>query len=942
MIRFISRSALVAALFAASPAIAQSPVEGWGLPASDVEPDAAVRYGTLSNGMKYAIRANDKPEGAASVRLHVDFGSLGESEDEQGLAHFIEHMAFNGSQNVPEGEMVKLLERQGLAFGPDTNAYTSFDETVYILELPVADEQRIDTALFLMRETAGNLLIQPGAVDRERGVLVSERRTRDTFALRRLRDVYEFYGPDLPYADRFPIGTDEVLLGASADTIRDLYRRYYRPENATLVVVGDVDADAIEAKIAARFSDWEAVGPEGAELPTGAVDFARPLAIDTFVDPAQPTAIMVRSYRPWSDPLDSVAERRRGEFETLAQAMFNRRMERIAQAPGAVLVGGGMSTGEFDEAALHSTIGLTLADGKWAEGLALAEQELRRAREYGFTQRELDIAMADRTTDYRLAAEQADARLSRSLADGLVDIVGEDDFITDPRWRWQLWQDEIAPQVTLEKVNAAFRELWSGSAPLIHVSDKQLPDDPAPILAAWEASRELAVTAPEDSAVAEFAYSDFGTPGTVAEDTTIEDLGIRRIAFANGTLLNLKQTDFEPGRVRVSVRMAGGSFVLPDDGIGWAPYLGFVSGTGALGRHSATELEELLAGRQVATGVNVSDDAFVTGGTTNAADLLLQLQVAAAFLTDPGWRPEAADRWQSFLGVVYNQLSATPQSVLGTKGLIAVTGGDERFGIPDRDVLEALTLDELAASYEAATTGAPIEVAIVGDVDQQAAIATVAATFGALPDRTGSYPDAADEPPATFAADRTPVTLTHSGQADQALVASYWPTTDDDDPVEAAQMQMLRAIVDLMATESIREELGATYGASVSSTMSDQFDDFGYFGISSVVAPERADEVLGVIHQTVAALRDAPPSDDLIVRARQPLIEQQRLARQNNGYWINVAAQAQTDPERLDRVRTYIDRLQAVTPDDIQALARKYLTADGVLDLRILSDQAAE
>ena len=181
--------ASAAVLLIATPALAQGPVEGWNVEATDVVPDASVIYGQLDNGMKYAIRQNDKPEGTAAIRMHVDFGSLAEADNERGLAHFIEHMAFNGTTNIPEGEMVKLLERKGLAFGADTNAYTGFDETVYMLDLPQTSDDLIDTGLMLMRETAGEILFDPAAVDRERGVIVGERRARDSFQLRQIMDL---------------------------------------------------------------------------------------------------------------------------------------------------------------------------------------------------------------------------------------------------------------------------------------------------------------------------------------------------------------------------------------------------------------------------------------------------------------------------------------------------------------------------------------------------------------------------------------------------------------------------------------------------------------------------------------------------------------------------------------------------------------------------------
>ena len=223
--------------------------------------------GTLPNGMKYAVLRNNRPQGAASVRLHIAFGSIGEGEKERGLAHFIEHMTLNETNHVAEGDLIKTLERLGLKFGPDTNAQTGFDSTIYMLDLPQTDDERVDTALFLMREVAGEAKFTDTAVDKERGVILGERRSRDSFQLRQVIDQFAFQIPGTPYPNRLPIGTEEVLKTATAGTMKALYQRYYRPENATLVFVGAVDPAAVEAKIKAKFADWKGVGTAAPELP---------------------------------------------------------------------------------------------------------------------------------------------------------------------------------------------------------------------------------------------------------------------------------------------------------------------------------------------------------------------------------------------------------------------------------------------------------------------------------------------------------------------------------------------------------------------------------------------------------------------------------------------------------------------------------------------------
>ena len=258
---------LLALLFAVmalavAPASAQA-ANPWAHQGSDIAPDPAVKFGVLPNGMRYALMHNALPSGAVSIRLSVAFGSLYEADDEQGLAHFIEHMAFNGSRNVPEGEMVKILERLGLAFGADTNASTGQDFTTYSLELPNASDALVDESLLLLRETASELTFDAGAIDRERGVVLSEWRRGDNFQRRRNVQEMQFLLPGARAVERMPIGKAEVLETARREQLVSLYDRYYRPERATLVIVGDFDVAVMEAKVRAKFGDWAGRGAAG-------------------------------------------------------------------------------------------------------------------------------------------------------------------------------------------------------------------------------------------------------------------------------------------------------------------------------------------------------------------------------------------------------------------------------------------------------------------------------------------------------------------------------------------------------------------------------------------------------------------------------------------------------------------------------------------------------
>ena len=923
-----------ATVIAAAPAA----TDGWGVATSDVAADPAVRMGTLPNGMKYAVMRNATPKGAASVRLHFDFGSIGESENERGLAHFIEHMAFNGTTNVPEGEMIKILERQGLKFGPDTNAQTGFDSTVYLLDLPQTDDARVDTALFLMREVAGEAKFAPAAVDRERGVILGERRSRDSFQLNQVIDQLGFQVPATPYPNRLPIGTEAVLKTASADTVRALYNRYYRPENATVVFVGDADPAAIEAKIKAKFADWKAVGSAGVPLPRGSVDLKRPAATDTFIDPAVATTVNLTIMRPWEDPADTRAERQRELIQSIGNAIFARRLTKLTNAPGSTLLGTAAGTADWEDAALTSSVIVAAKDGAWNDALGVAEQELRRAVGFGFTEAEVKRQLVETLTAFRTAAEQAGTRSSSALASSIVATIDEDRFVTTPAWRLAFF-NAVAPSLTVDRVNAEFRRQWQGSAPLIHVSGKQAIDSAA-LNAAYAASVKVAVAKPAEESALAFAYDSFGAPGKVVEDKRVADLGIRTVRFANNVRLNIKKTDFEAGRVQFAVRMAGGQLALPQDKPGLAAMLTILSTVSATSKQSLEDLKQVLAGKVVSVGTQVGGDAFVAGGATTPADLALQMKLSAAYLTDPGFRPEAAGQWVNAVPVIDKQLDAQPQSVFQTRLPAILAGNDWRFGVPKAATLSQRNFDEARVALAPLVGSAPIEIGLVGDVDEEAAIAAVAQSFGALPQRAATTPLYAEARRASFRKQRTLIQMTHGGPADQAMVAIFWPTTDDGDYRREVSMSLLGSVLDLMLTESVREQLGASYGVSVASDMSDVYPGFGSLSASTVIAPDKADQVEAVIAAAAKSLRDKPVTADLLARAKNPALESVAKSLRENSYWLGYVDEAQGRADRLDRVRQRKAIYEAITPADLQKLAQTYLTDRAMQRVRIVSDKA--
>lgn len=906
----------------------------WGFDTSDLPVDPDVRFGVLPNGMKYALHLNTTPRSGIVMRLRFDVGSLAENEDERGLAHFVEHMAFNGSTNVPEGAMIPLLERLGLAFGADTNASTGFDATTYMLDLPNNSPELIDTGLMLMRETAGNLTITPEAVERERGVIEAERRARESFALRNFEDQIDFLfgGSRLPA--RMPIGTSEVIRTAPAERLRAFYDRWYRPERATLVIVGDMNLDTIEAEIARRFGDWRGVG-DAVPVPTaGAIALDRAAAADVFVHPAIPEQVTVSWFRPWQLEPDTRALRHRRMLESIAEEAFERRLSRMALAADAPFTAAGFSDGNNFDLATGLTLSASAREGEWARALTAIENEYRRAINHGFTEAEIAEQVANLRTAIRNEVAGVATRRSGSLAARLLGATDGRSVVTSPATRAALFE-EFAPTITPEAVSQAFRAMRDGiGEPLVRVTAKTpIEGGEGAVLAALGNARAVAVLPPEARAAATFAYSDFGTPGAVVSDDRIADLGIRRVRFANNVMLNIKRTEFEDDRIRILVRVDGGALLATREDPTRVS-LGSILPLGGLEAHSADELRSILAGRSVGGGFGVATDSFNLSAVTTPTDLALQTQLLAAYLTRPGFRPEAIDLLRRVLPQQYAQSDATPGAVIGRDAAFILSDNDPRVAQPPLERMLALEWGGFREAVGESLSRGAIEIGVVGAVDEDAAIAAFAATFGALPERNAAFDprDAARD--RRFATDRAPRILTHRGAADQAVVQAYWPARDDSDLGETIRLDLLAEVMGIMLTDELRERLGQTYSPSAGSSLSSDFPGYGYLWTSTSVAPADIPAVEAAIDGIAARLREGAVDADLIARARTPFAERLRQSRRENSYWLGYAAIAQSDEARLDRSRRAISELQATTADELTALARRYLTADGMLRIR--------
>jgi zinc protease len=914
----------------------------WPQETSDIQPDPAVTFGRLDNGMRYVLLPNHTPKNRVSLRLLIDAGSLMESEDQRGLAHFLEHLAFKGTQNMPAGELVKYLERLGMAFGADTNARTSFDTTVYQLELPANDEQLVDRSLFVLREKADRLLIPADEVERERGVILSEKRLRDTSQYRAMDANLRFLLPDTRVATRSPIGTEAVITGAPRERLERFYRDYYTPSRTTLVAVGAIEPKRLVELIRTHFGDFRARGEDALNPDLGEI---RPRGLEARLhyEAEGRTNIAVQAVKPLAPQPDVHARRLQDLNLYLAHAIIGRRLSTLAMQPDASFIGGYAYSDDFLDIARLGSITVNTQPERWRDGLAVAEQELRRALTHGFSDAELDEQVRTLVSQFEQNLRGAATRESDDLAEQIVSSLVERHVFTSPEQDVQELRKALAA-VTPETLLAAARELWSDSGPLIMVSGPvRLEDAPATIAEAWRTSQEQAVAAAERSAVQEFAYQDFGGEPRVAARGQSTILDVTQVRFANNVRVNLKPTEFEANQVLVGVRFGGGRLELPRDKPGLEQLAESAFIAGGLGKHTLDDLNRITAGRTVGMGFDVEDDAFVLGGRTTPQDLQLQLQLLAAYLTDPAYRPEALGRFRQGLPQLYQSLERTPMGILQKEVVRYLRSGDPRFGYPEQATLASRTLDELRAVLGAPLSSGYVEVSIVGDIDVDQALAAVASTFGSLPQRQADKTDFGDARLVRFPEARALTTFAYDTGDPKALAAVYWPTTDFSRLHDVRRLFVLAKVLGNRVLERVRNVQGLTYTAQGDHAPSQVFPGYGFLYAVVDAPPQKSRELAGEIIAIAGELFEKGVTADELERARNPVVSELRRMLSNNSYLLSaIVSGSQERPEKLMRAATSLQEISSLTVEDLDRVARKYLDPKGALPVVILPREVAK
>jgi zinc protease len=908
---------------------APSPV--WPHEKSDLPPDPDIFFGRLDNGFRYVLMQNQNPEDRVSMHLNVQAGSANETENQQGLAHFLEHMLFNGSEHFKPGELVKYFQSIGMQFGADANAHTGFYETVYDIFLPDGQEESFRKGLLVMQDYAKGALLLESEIERERNIILAEKRQRDSASYRTFVSGLMFELPDARITQRLPIGKEVVIQQATRADFKAYYDTWYRPETVMLVAVGDFDMDQASAMIAETFSSFTPRVPDLPEIEFGDVLHNGVKGFHHHEAEAGNTTVTIEVLSKQPLRPDTLAFRKERLKRRLADQIVQNRLDALigtSQTPGT---SAGIGSGIFVKQIAYAMISADGAPDEWKALLGFLEQNLRQALAYGFTPSELARVKKDIISSLEQADKKKGTRDSKRLARGIIGALNSDRVILSPTDEKRLMVPFVR-SVTLDDVNRAFQNTWARPHRLIQVTGNadlsRSGVEPATlILQAYKESIQQNISPSNEKQDIRFPYlpEPSGT-GHQVKKTVHDDLGIIQIDFENGFRLNLKKTDYKDDEILAALSFGKGRYSEPVEQAGLTELAIEVLNESGLGSLDRNELETALAGKQSQVVFGINEAMFMLNGESTPEELPLLFQLLYAHIQDPGFREEAFNLVMNQFDNQYEEISHTLEGVITLQGKRFLAGGDSRFGLPPHDSFKRLRLDDVRTWINKALSGSDYELSVVGDFDVDQVIRLASRYFATLPPKQG------------FSVERTDGPVFPSGeqlrvQVDtkipNGLVYVSYATDDIGDIHKTRRLNVLADVFSERMRIQIREKLGEAYSPFAYNMASRIHDGYGVFNTVVEVVPDRAQLVVDEIKKIARGLVLGDISADEIKRSLGPTLNSIKDMRQRNGYWLKtVLVGSRRNPEKIEWSRSIVSDYASITSQDLKTLSKQYLVND--------------
>lgn len=891
--------------------------------------DPAVRTGTLPNGLKYLIRQNGRPEKRVSMRLAVNVGSIHEEADQRGLAHFLEHMAFNGSENFKPGELVSFLESIGARFGPHVNASTSFDETIYMLDLPTDRPGYVDRGMLALHDFAAGLSLLPGEIDKERGVVLEEWRGRLGAGSRLTDKQLPVLMQGSLYADRLPIGLPEVITGAPRERVLAFYKKWYRPDQMALTVVGDLPVDEAERLVHQRFG--------GIPAATGAapsVNRSVPATKDALVsmntDPeAQGWTVSV-AFKKVPEHDNTVGGYRKTLVRQLVSQMLNMRLREIARRPNAPFLGAQAGESGLGRELELFEIEASVPEGRITEGLSALMLEARRMQQFGFNATELDRARLALLAGYERAYNERGTSESPGYANEYVRHFLEQEPIPGIEFEYKIAATYL-PTVTPAEVAAVAKALITddnrivlGVAP----EKKETPPPSADMLKASMVRAEAATVEPwADATEGRSLVAKAPAPGRVASRRAVPEIGATALTLSNGVEVWLKPTDFKHDQVLFTAYALGGTSLASPENYKSATLATSMVGVGGLGGFDPVDLSKMLSGKIAQASPAIGQYTNGVSGSATPRDLETALQLNYLALTAPNFTPEAFDLLKRRLTGMLANREESPRAVFGEKvEQVNTSNHYSAVAIKAADVA-TLNLDAMKAFYTSRfANAADFTYFFVGafTVDEiTPLLERWVATLPSTGKRAGALRDMGVKFPAGVVRDE----VRKGKEPASQTVLSFFADAGQDE-LEMHRARAASQLLGIRLRDILREELGGTYGVAVGFDNPLPLKGYGAMVIQFGSSPDNVDTLVAATMAEIERLKAEGPSADDVNTVKEMERRELETSVKQNAYWMGSMQTVHMlgwDPVGITR---RAERTEKLTPEILHGVFKKYFPMD--------------
>jgi len=891
--------------------------------------DSAVRVGRLPNGLRYFLRQNGRPAKRVSMRLAVDVGSIYEDDDQRGLAHFLEHMAFNGSTNFKPGELVAFLESIGARFGPHVNASTSFDETIYMLDVPTDRAGYVDKALLALRDFAGGASLTDEEIDKERGVVLEEWRGRLGAQSRITDQQLPVIFAGSRYADRLPIGLPDVLRTFPAARVRDFYRMWYRADRMAVVVSGDLPLDESERLVRARFGDLATPGSAPTAVDGTVPPHPAPL-YKMVTDPEAQGWNVTAIFKRAPEPEDTVGAYRRSLVRSLGLQMLNARLAELARQPQAPFLSADAGTSALGRHLSMFELSAEVAEGGTAAGLEAVVREARRVQQFGFAAPELERAKRGLLAGYERAYNERNTAESPSLANELVRHFLQGEPAPGIAYEFQLAQ-RFVPGVTVDEVTTLMRGLVRDDSRVVLATAPSkagatLPTDDT-LKTAMAAAFAATVTPWTDGLAGRELVTNPPSPGRVTARRQIPEVGATVLTLSNGMEVWLKPTDFKADQVVFSAYAYGGGSLSSEADFTEAALAPALVGLGGIGGLNPVDLEKVLAGRIASASPDIDSYTHGVSGSSTPKDLETALQLTYLTFTAPGLNDEGFALLKRRFGAMLQNQQQSPRYVFGEQVREVTTSGHySAKGLTPEDV-ERLDLNVMRRSYtERFANAADFTFFIVGAFTEAGVVPMVEKWLASLPS-TGPRKTAFRDMGMTFPTGLPKAEVKKGKEPASQTVMAFFADTG------LVELEMHRAraaatVVGIRLRDILREQLGGTYGVSVSYGNSAPQKGYGTMSVSFGSAPDRVEGLQKAVIDELTRLRAEGPSADDLQKVQELERRDLETSVRQNQYWLGSLQTVHMFGWDASTIARRGERTDALTVPVLHDTIKKYFPLD--------------